>query len=374
MYADIRQIIDDVRNNWKAVSERYQYAKSRFFYHQDFISLLLFNRSHRQLPKTLFIDYNLAFQYYAADRKVLQLKYQGEDKSIELPYAEIINFIDQPGATIQVEDGVGQYRQSEEIINTTKGAFAAFMADRPKTTNGPALRMADLQAQDDGRYTARLEASGYYDEVRTALSLDYPLDNDLFETMRIKDMTDEGNLRPIGESLLVNTIGVFTAVMLYSDGNWYFHMMPRQNKLGVFGGMLSSVSGGVEPPPGPIDELVSYMTTEIKREFHEETGLDIRELEGSGRASVVPLAFTRELSRGGKPQFFYLTVLHDITEKEFGQAFKTAQWKSEFRNDLFSNIKAIDDVVSPEFSTALFYAITYLQKRRKLPVDPLVLP
>ncbi len=192
--------------------------------------------------------------------------------------------------------------------------------------------------------------------------------------MRIRDVTDDGQLRPFGESMLVNHCGVFSAVALYSEGTWYFHMMPRKKTLGVFGGMLSSVSGVVVPPKEPITELVGYMAEEVKREMWEETGLDANELHQSGRCSVIPLAFTRELARGGKPQFFFLTILHDITEKEFGRAFKSAEFKSEFRSDVFSNIKAIDEVVSPEFSTCLYYSLLYIQKRRKLPTDTLVLP
>ena len=64
MYEDFRKIFDDIRNNWSAVSERFQFASSKYFYRESFIGLLLFNRTFSNLPKTGFIDYNLAFQYY----------------------------------------------------------------------------------------------------------------------------------------------------------------------------------------------------------------------------------------------------------------------------------------------------------------------
>lgn len=336
--------------------------------------MLLFNRTYQNLPKTKFIDYNLAFRYYAGDRKSLKLKSGDQEKTIELPYAEIINFIDEPGAKIHVEGPIGQYQQPEEIVGVTQGAFRAFLDERPNTTNGQVLRVADFQKKG-GDYSVRLESSGYFDEVHTSLTLDYPLDSDLFETMRIKDLTSAGNLPAFNKSVLVNHLGVFSAVALYSDGNWYFHMMPRKKNLGVFGGMLSSVSGVVEPPrQGSITELTTFITEELKREMAEETGLDPAELERTGRYTTVPLAFTRELSRGGKPQFFYLTVLHDITEKEFARAFKKTKRQSEFRSDAFSNITALDDVVSPEFSTCLLYSLMYMQKRRKLPTDTIFLP
>lgn len=373
MYGDIRQFLADLFTGAKAVAGRYQYAKSKFFYRQQFISALLYNRTHLNLPNTKFIDYRLAFQYYPADRKHLTLLRDGESKEIEIGYQELINFIDQADATIDVTGEVGRYAQPAEIVDASQDAFAAFMAERPHTTDGPVLRLNSFDAHSHGKYSATLQASSYFAEVRCELSLDYPINGNPFDTMRIRDVADDGNLRQLNDSIMDNHIGVFSVVAFYEGGHWYFHMLPRQNKLGVFNGMLSSVSGGVEPPEQPVKELVAYATQEIKREFHEETGLDPQALEAQGRCTVVPLAFTRELSRGGKPQFFFLTILHDMTDKEFAKGFKGADWKHEFRTDFVSNITALDDVFSPEFSTALFYAYEYLQKRRKIPGDALIL-
>jgi len=372
MYVDLRLFIDDIRNNWKAVAARYQYARSSHFYSQEFINILLFNRTFRNLPKTKYIDYNLSFVYYPKHRKTFELEYKDETKTMAVPYVELINFINRPDAKIQVEGPITEYHQPAEIRTATQSAFKAFMADKPKTFNGAVLRLADLQAKD-GRYSARLERSGYFDEIHTSLTIDHLLDGELFETMRTKDLAKDGGLPPLKNSLLDNHVGVFTAVGLYSDGRWYFHMLPRHKKLGVFSGMLSSVSGGVEPPRRQITELVGHVTDELKREFVEETGLNAEELEATGRCKFIPLALTRELSRGGKPQFFYLTVLNDVTKKEFIKAFKRAGRKSEFRSDPFSKIAALDEVVSPEFSTALFYALTYIQKQGKYPTDRLIL-
>jgi hypothetical protein len=373
MYGDIRRFIIDLFKGYRIVADRYQYAKSKFFYSQEFISALLFNRTHLKLPNTRFIDYRLAFKYYPDDRKKVTLLRDGVTKEVEVGYQELINFIDQPNATIKVKGELTPYHQPREIIAASKEAFAAFMHDRPQTTNGPCLRLNTLDLHKDGTYSATLQTSSYFADVRGELTLDFPIDGNPFDTMRIRDVGDDGNLRPLNDSIMGNDIGVFTVVAFCSEGEWYFHMLPRQNKLGVFNGMLSSVSGGMEPPKEQIDELVAYATSEIKREFHEETGLNAFELERQGRCQVVPLAFTRELSRGGKPQFFYLTMLNDISEKEFAVGFKGAQWKHEFRSDFVSNITALDDVFSPEFSTALFYAYEYLQKKRKIPGDTLIL-
>jgi 8-oxo-dGTP pyrophosphatase MutT (NUDIX family) len=373
MYGDIRQFLADIFKGARAVTGRYQYAKSKFFYRQDFISALLFNRTHLKLPNSGFIDYRLPFQYYSADRKKITMRRDGETKEIEIGYKELINFIDNPKAKIMVKGELTPYHQPNEMIGASKDAFAAFMHERPNITNGPTLRLKTFDAHKDSTYVATLQSSSYFVDVRGELSLDYPIDGNPFDTMRIRDVGDDGNLRPLNDSIFGNDIGVFTVVAFFAKGEWYFHMLPRQNNLGVFNGMLSSVGGAVEPPKEQIDELVTYATAEIKREFHEETGLDAVALEKEGRCQVIPLAFTRELSRGGKPQFFYLTLLQDITEKEFARGFKGAEWKNEFRSDFLSNVTALDDVFSPEFSTALFYAYEYLQKQRKIPGDTLIL-
>lgn len=373
MYNDIRQFIIDLRSNYKAVSERFSYAKSKFFYRQKFISALLFNRAHLNLPNTRFIDYRLPFYYYPADHKHLLVKREGVTKQVDVGYKELINFINNPTATIKVVGGLTKYVQPSEIIEASKDAFEAFMQERPKTTDGPSLRLNSFDHIGDHRYEATLQTSSYFAEVRCELTLDYPINGNPFDTMRIRDLNNDGNLRPLNDSLMDNHMGIFTVVTFCSDGEWYFHMIPRQNKLGVFNNMLSSVSGGVEPPDGPVTDLVEHVTKDIKRELFEETGLDPHKLAQEGRCQVVPLAFTRELSRGGKPQFFFLTILKDISEKEFEKSFKGSQWKSEFRSDFLSNITALDDVFSPEFSTALFYAYEYLQKQRKIPGDALIL-
>jgi|GEM_PF-3225254 len=373
MYQDISQLVHDIKSNWKVVSDHYQYARSRFFYREDFIDLLLFNRSQIGLPRTSFVDYNAAFQYYNGQRKSLELQFQDQTRGLELPYYELVNFIDEPGATISVDGPLTEYQLPAEIEARTNDLFTAYQAEHPHITNGPTLRVADLQKQADGKYSVKLQRSHYFDEVRTTLSLDYPLDDDVLTTMRLEDLGDDNQLRPLNQSQMVNNIGVSTVLAFRSHGYWYFHMMPRHKRIGIFSGMLASVGGTVESPQADITDLVAHVTSEIKREIREETGLDMDELGRQQRSQVIPLAFLRELSRGGHPQFFYLTVMEEMSDKELKAAFKKAEWSMEFRGDMFSNIRGLDDVISPEFSSCLFYAMTYLQERRKLPAQPLIL-
>jgi len=370
MYEDFRKIFDDIRNNWSAVSERFQFASSKYFYRESFIGLLLFNRTFSNLPKTGFIDYNLAFQYYEKDRRSVTLSRDGEEKQISLPYKELINFIDEPDATISIKSPVGTYQMSQDIMDQTNDAFEEFMADRPNTTNDGILRLASLKPAGTGsKYSAVLEKASYYDQVRTNLSLDHQLDNDSFATMRINDLTKDNVLPALEKSHLVNSIGVSSVLAFQSKGIWYYHMQSRQSNLGIFTNMLSSVGGTVQPPKTEITDLVDYAKSELKRELIEETGLDIAHLEEYSRFDIVPLALLRELTRGGKPEFMFLTVLGELSEKEFDKVFKTAESKSEFKNDRFSNITSFNDLISPAFTTNLIYAHLYMQKRHKIDGD-----
>jgi hypothetical protein len=373
MYDDIRRLIDDISKNWKYVAERFQYAKSKYFYREDFISLLLFNRTYKNLPKTTFINYQLAFRYYSQKRVSTLLKFRNKEKKLDVPYAELVNFIKNPHSTIEVHEPITEFELPQDIIARTEPALNRFLTERPNTTNGPALRLADFSKLTANRYVAKLNSSRYYNEIRTNATLDHHLKGDFFQTLRLEDLDKEAELPSFNQSKMANHIGVSTVITFQSSGYWYFHMLPRQANLGIFTNMLSSVSGLAEPPHNTITDLVDYASSEMKRELAEETGLDVAGLENDSKCQVIPLALTREFTRGGNPQFFFLTVLSEMSQKEFDKVFKTAAWKSEFRSDAFSNIKSIGDIVSPEFSTNLLYAMQYIQMRQKLPTDPLIL-
>ena len=375
MYEDFRKIFDDIKNNWSAVSERFQFASSKYFYRESFIGLLLFNRTFSNLPKTGFIDYNLAFQYYDKDRYKITISRDSEEKVLSVPYCEVINFIDNPTTKIVVKKPISDFSLPEAVTNETKDAFNEFLSERPNTTDGPVLRLASIKkVTGSSDYEAKLERASYYDLVRTNLTLDHQLDNDSFASMRINDLTSDNSAPKFEDSQLVNSIGVSSVLAFQSKGIWYYHMQSRQANLGVFTNMLSSVSGSMMPPVEGIDDLVDYATKELKRELIEETGLDVENLEEYSRFDIVPLALTRELTRGGKPQFFFLTVLGELSEKEFGKIFKEASSKNEFKNDRFSNITSFNDLISPEFTTNLLYAMKYMQTRHKIIGDIISLP
>lgn len=133
--------------------------------------------------------------------------------------------------------------------------------------------------------------------------------------------------------------------------------------------MLSSISGTIEPPVDTITELTDFAAQEVIRELHEETGLSESDIKSNPSFQIIPLAFTRELTRGGKPQFFFLIMMNKISEKELQKIFKKSDGKKEFKADWISNIKSYDDLISPEFCTNLIYAYQHIQKEQKKDIE-----
>jgi 8-oxo-dGTP pyrophosphatase MutT (NUDIX family) len=365
MYEDFRKLLDDLKNNWDSIKSRIQFASVRFFYCQEFISEILFNRNFDNLPKTEFINYANAFAYYESDRKKIKIKYGEKVKEVELPYKELVNYIENPDSIINVDYSNQKLELDPNIISETDVAFNEFIKKRPKTTDGDILGVKGFKKVKSNIFDIKLVKSSYNNLVRINISLDFPLKNNNFKTLRTEDLNDKNNLKSFDDSLLINSIGVSTVLTYRNNGNFYFYMKPRKGKLGVFNNMLSSVSGVVEPPKNTLTELTGFVADEIIRELHEETGLSIDEINKNPQFQIIPLAFTRELTRGGKPQFFFMIMIDKVSEKEFKRMFKKSQGKEEFKDDWVNNIKSYDDFISPEFSTNLIYAYQYIRMAQK---------
>jgi len=365
MYGDIRQFLDDIKNNWKNIKDRIQFASNRFFYKNEFINELIFNKNFENLPKDEFINYKFAYKYYAKNRKKISLKYKGVEKKVDIPYYEIINYIKSPNTKISFNYPIPNYTLSEDITNETEIAFNKFITQRPKTQDNEVLRIKSIKKEQNEQFHFNLEKTTYFELIRTNLTLDFPLKTDNFNTLRIEDLDDNNNLKHFNDSCLINSIGVSTVLTYHKNGSFYFYMKPRKGKLGIFNNMLASISGVVEPPKKN-QELTDYVSKELIRELHEETGLEINEITNNPQFKIIPLAFTRELTRGGKPQFFFLIIINEVSEKDFRNIFKKSDAKDEFKDDWFTNIKSFDDFISPEFTTNLLYALQYIKNKEKI--------
>ena len=355
-----------------------EYTRHTFFYPLSFAAKILQKNVFEPLGESQFINYAAALSkdFYSNDVAQVKLKIGKNIKELDLPYKEIIDYIAHPDARTMIKGGKieSRFDLGERYMALTQPNFDEFLRERPKTTNGPALRLKSLTATGDRTYECVLQRAGYHDQVRTNLTLDLPIG--LGMSMRTEDLSASKQLRPLEESVLANTIGV-SAIWVTpcrkgdKKSRHQVFLRPRRKQTGVYYDMLGTVSGVVEVPDDDTftcETLEEYASSEIIREFYQETGykqyLDSKSLPETV-VQVVPLMFVRELIRGGKPQFFFLIVTPEISESELTPFFNNSyNGTEEFRSNI--DARMINYRLSPETQTNLIYALRYIQRFQHL--------
>lgn len=355
-----------------------EYTRHTFFYPLSFAAKILQKNVFEPLGESQFINYAAALSkdFYSNDVAQVKLKIGKAIKELDLPYKEIIDYIAHPDTRTVIKGGKieSRFDLGERYMALTQPNFDEFLRERPKTTNGPALRLKSLTATGDRTYECVLQRAGYHDQVRTNLTLDLPIG--LGMSMRTEDLSASKQLRPLEESVLANTIGV-SAIWVTpcrkgdKKSRHQVFLRPRRKQTGVYYDMLGTVSGVVEVPDDDTftcETLEEYASSEIIREFYQETGykqyLDSKSLPETV-VQVVPLMFVRELIRGGKPQFFFLIVTPEISESELTPFFNHSyNGTEEFRSNI--DARMINYRLSPETQTNLIYALRYIQRFQHL--------
>jgi nucleoside phosphorylase len=354
--------------------------KIKYFYPEDLIKLFLSIHDFKEKKgNTKFIKYDNAYKYYSGDRAVFCLV-NGEDSNfVEIPYKEEINFIKNPETLMTVEREIAPYKMPEDIFSLTEGNLKSYLEANSKTTDGSILRIASLEKRGVSKYICKLEASSYFYQVRTNLTLDYPLKDPLKKyherPLRLLDSTKNSRLPDFDKSIMVNSIGV-SAVLYYrnpSSGERAFFLKPRKGErietkddknkesaigVGVFQNMLGIVSGVAEvPASGRITDIVQYAESEIFKELIRETGYS-----NDQKPIIKPLAFVRELARGGKPQFFFLIEIPYINDKDFRKKFRESiEGLEEFVDGKSNKRLDFKQMLSPEAAANLLYALSYFE-------------
>jgi hypothetical protein len=349
----------------KEIIKRFQ---KNYFYQENFIKSLLFSQNwSAEFGRTDFIDYDIWKEYYPIEKKHVSLKYQGEIKNVVFPFKEEINFISIPKAKMLVS-GIKTYTMPRDLEKLTEPNLKKFLSIKPKTFDGSNLRISSLRNLSDNNYECDLEYASYYPQVRTNLTTDYRLESGRIPTLRLLDMEENRGLKPLEQSIMVNTIGTSAIVFFHKEGRAYFFMKLRR-QLGIYENMFGTTSGEVENPQEDTEpkDLVSFVSEEMKREFSYETGLNSSKVI----KSIRPLAFTRDLIRGGKPQFFFLIEIREVSKKEFSVNFKKSiEGLDEFHDDLIYKLR-FRNALSPEFALNLIYAIQALLVERQLDIEPI---
>ncbi len=379
---------------------KFKYDKHRYkyFYKIDTINRMLQVHSFESNERnTKFINYDLGLKYYNKNQKTVVFQYLKEDKIIKnelkLPYEEVINFVLEPYTKIKIkydknENGnfnrtIRNYKMDEEYLSLTQNNLDSFKKQNKGIHNGSIMRVTEFEKVSKD-YECKVERAKYFDQVRTNLTLDFPLDLEEGNTLRVKDLDKDRNLKSFSESILVNSIGISATIFFKGDdGEKYFFLKPRQKRrkkirqktkgVSVFEDMFGTISGVLNLPKGVNPtELTDYAICGILRELERET--NIGEDSEFPIINLQPLAFVRELGRGGKPQFMFCIEIFPVTNRKFKKLFKkSVEGIQEFSDGFFKNYVTIPPVLSPEVTTNIIYTLQYLQKRAKQNIDTIKL-
>lgn len=172
--------------------------------------------------------------------------------------------------------------------------------------------------------------------MRSSLILDYRhrLPNGAVLSLRDLLRQEYGRrLPPLYDPRLANTLGVSALIFRSSDDGLTPYLVARTREVAVndLGNEWHCTASGVAELRDAGDDPSSFIELSIRKELEEEVGL-----VGDDLIALAPIAFCRELMRGGKPQFFFLGMtrlpLSEITRK-----LKAARRRAKQLGDIVEN-------------------------------------
>jgi len=310
------------------------------------------------------------------------------------------------------------YRLPDEISDAMQKCLDMVIKENPGTHDDPHPRLASLQRVGEDEYKCTLEETNYYTQIKTNLSMDYKyrlngfkntmrdserdrhyLEKKEWEELGVKnDALHPKCLTSLENSMLANVIGVSAIWLMENEGDddAKIYLMPRNKKVGVYKCKLGMPSGDIESPQYRQktaeqhnrfrdESLIEYLKWEIAREFAEETGIadrskpledysvKISKYKKTGEETatvkdedyinlytdveIIPLALTREMLRGGKPQMFFLIRTKKFSESILKSCFLKSLGKDEFDEPLLITSASI----SAEVACNYLYAMEYLR-------------
>jgi len=340
-------------------------AWNALFWPMSAVADLLVRRGFVE-AKEKYLDYGKWRDFYPELGTQFRIQYGRELRTLDLPYQCLIDVSAEETPSLPrmlVEPSISRFSLDPELELDRREAFEAFCIDKPNVTDGPIAGIAKLGHLDGGDLVVALHRAGYFDQIKTNLTLDY-VSQGSGRALRARDQkrATRGALPSFSESALVNSIGASAVVLRHVDGRPMIFAHIRKLDLGTFAGHLGTVSGVVNYFDGqPCHELATHAGWSMVREFERETGLNAEEVG----LRVAPLAFCRELVRGGKPQFFFLIEVtnRDLDKAHFNDAFeKSAEGLKEFFSGICAG-KSFKARLSPEFAMNFLLAAKHLAAR-----------
>ena len=362
----------------KRIEQQNTLFRNKFFYSLEAVNQMARKHNFSHCEKSKYLKDTVLAEYYADSFTSSTVDEDGKRKILQLPYEEEIDFIKTPAATISIASMVvnKKYTLPRHLEEATQELLDTFNAER-KCTDDPHPRMSSFTQVGENQYECTIEEATYYQQIRTNLTLDYPItikgiDGD--STLRAYDHSASKRLTDLSSSYLSNAIGVSAIWMMGKPGNRQVFLLPRKKRVGVFETKMGIPSGNVEMPANntfSTSSLVDFLKLDIAREFAEETGLCGKNIDISKfskpvpkptmieHMEIIPLAFVRELLRGGKPQMFFLILTPDVPVCKLKRSFRKSLGTEEFDDSLLTSATP-----SSETMCNYLYAQKYLQKNR----------
>lgn len=286
--------------------------------------------------KKEFLNEDISFLQQVYDQEITAGK--------EIPYTIISKFY-----TGNVSEALNQVQKIKLIMERGKFQLKspnisiqsfqtkALEAFKNKMSNdGSIVRLSRLSINHTNEILElKMQHAKYSDQVKSNLTLDWAAHGIKgFSTLR-SYLTDKyGNkLPPISCGILANTIGI-SCILYFKKGNQYIPYLPKRSKfkpfihsakksLAIFeGGIHVTASGALDYPQdfkqGETLSFCDFIQEDMYREIYEEVGITKKYIQ-----ELVPLAFTRELLRAGKPQIFFAGVLKDSVNEDALLKFRT---------------------------------------------------
>ncbi len=279
--------------------------------------------------KKEFLNEDISFLQEAYDKEITAGK--------EIPYSVISKFY--TGNATETIENVQKIKLTMERVkfqlkvpNNSIQSFQAkaLEAFKNKMSNdGSIVRLSKLITNDKNEILElKMQHAKYSDQVKSNLTLDWNAHGIKgFTTLRSYLNDKYGNsLPPMSCGLLANTIGI-SCILYFKKSNQYIPYLPKRSKykplihstkksLAIFeGGIHVTASGALDFPQdykqGENLSFCDFILEDMYREIYEEVGITKKYIQ-----ELVPLAFTRELLRAGKPQIFFAGILKESVNEE----------------------------------------------------------
>ena len=232
-----------------------------------------------------------------------------------LPYVEVINWCREVARGERPEISVKLLRGDFKLASWGPGdgdaiceqALEAALVDKPKTFNGPAVRIEDYSCSDN-KLRLSVQAARYFDQRRSNLALDFRYTTRTGTVLTLRDLLRQqygAALPPISDPRMANTLGVAALVVVREDDTFTPYLVSRSRDVAVFncGGEWHCTASGVAELPIDKDRIQYFYRDAILKELDEEVGILEHDLD-----ALEPVAFCREMGRAGKPQMFFLGI------------------------------------------------------------------